>query len=89
MSFFFTDFEESKKSSKKQIPINSARALGCLVCPLKDSKALNKDMQPIGSTAPTYYFLGEAPSYEDDKTGTLFSSKSGDLLKSTFRSETR
>lgn len=79
MSFFFAEAVESH--GKKTIPLHTARELGCRVCPLKTSGALNPDMPPDGSKEPIFYFLGEGPGENEDKQNRPFVGKSGQLLR--------
>ena len=83
MSFFFPEALESYKK-KPQIPIHTARALGCKICPLKKAGASNPDIQPDGDSKAVLYFLGEAPEEADDQQAKPFVSESGQLLRKTI-----
>ena len=80
MSFFFAEALETS-SKKKVIPLNTARELGCKVCPLK-KEALNPDIQPEGSNEPSVYFLSTAPEDAEDKENKPFVSAGGRLIRS-------
>lgn len=82
MAFFFDEGgETSSKRKKAQVPLETAKKLGCQVCPLKQGGAYHPDMPPWGSEKPIAYFLGEAPSEVEDKENRPFIGKSGQLLK--------
>lgn len=82
MSFFFDDVDNSAKAKRqKTIPLNTAKQLGCTVCPLKRGGAYNPDMPAWGAKEPTVYFLGEAPGELEDKQNRPFIGPSGALLK--------
>lgn len=81
-SFFFDEGgETSAKRKKSQVPLETAKKLGCQVCPLKTLGAYHPDMPPWGSEKPIIYFLGEAPDEMEDKENRPFIGKSGQLLK--------
>lgn len=82
MSFFFAEALETS-SKKKTIPLNTARELGCKVCPLK-KEALNPDIAPEGSEKPIFYFLGQAPEEADDKENRPFVTEGGRLIRSAI-----
>lgn len=82
MSFFFAEALETS-SKKKTIPLNTARELGCKVCPLK-KEALNPDIVPEGSEKPIFYFLGQAPEEADDKENRPFVTEGGRLIRSAI-----
>lgn len=77
MAFFFNQTKQqaatSKSKSKRHIPIDTMRAMGCKACPLdKDSKIESPKIPPEGDRKAEVYILGEGISaYEDDK-GRLF-----------------
>ena len=82
MSFFFDDVDNSAKAKRqKTIPLNTAKQLGCTVCPLKRGGAYNPDMPAWGAKEPTVYFLGEAPGELEDRQNRPFIGPSGALLK--------
>lgn len=58
--------------------------IGCDACPLNKAQLHSPKMQPIGSTRPLIYILGEAPGEEEDMKGEPFVGKSGKLLRSQF-----
>jgi uracil-DNA glycosylase family 4 len=80
MGFFFAEANESKSKQKKTIPLNAARELGCRVCPLK-KESKHPDLLPNGSEHPAFYFLGDAPDYEDEKNQQIFSGELGEMIK--------
>lgn len=88
MSFFFADANEETSKSKKVIPLNAARELGCRVCPLK-KQARNPDLQPHGSDHPAFYFLGDAPDDSDDAELKVFSGSTGQTLRSNIPAKWR
>lgn len=79
MSFFFDDVSTGK-SRKPTIPLETAKQLGCAVCPLKKGGAQSPDMPPRGADRPLIYFLGEAPGHEEDKVNRPFVGPSGKRL---------
>lgn len=82
MSFFFDDVDNSAKAKRpRTIPLNTAKQLGCTVCPLKRGGAYNPDMPAWGAKEPTVYFLGEAPGELEDRQNRPFIGPSGALLK--------
>lgn len=88
MSFFFDQGGESSgKKGKAQVPLETAKKLGCAVCPLKKGGAFHPDMPPWGSEKPLVYFLGEAPGETEDKANRPFIGKSGQLLQSVIPEE--
>jgi uracil-DNA glycosylase family 4 len=80
MSFFFSEALE-KSTKKATIPINTARALGCKVCPLKKAGAENPDLPPAGNKEPVWYFLGTAPDVVDDEEQNQFAGAAGQFLR--------
>ena len=86
MSFFFAEAAEASGGKKNNIPLHTARELGCKVCPLK-AGAINPDMPPDGNDKPIFYFLGEAPGESEDKQNRPFVGKSGQLLRSHIPSD--
>lgn len=86
MSFFFAEaMETNSKSKKKQIPLNTAKALGCKVCPLK-SEALNPSIAPEGAIKAAVYFLSDFPEMEDDKANKPYSGPAGQLIRQNISS---
>lgn len=85
MGFFFEDggSTSTSKRGKKSVavPLETAKKLGCQVCPLKQGGAYHPDMLPWGSDNPTVYFLGEAPNELEDRDNRPFIGPSGQLLQ--------
>lgn len=92
MGFFFAEAVNYSSKSKKHIPLQTARELGCKICPLK-KHAQHPDIQPEGSTRPVVYFLGEAPDIEDEKAQKPFMGMLGrmvrDLVPRSFQDQVR
>ena len=85
-SYFFETVESNHKS-KKEIPLDTARKLGCTVCPLKKLGAYHPDMPPWGAENPEVYFIGEAPGEMEDKENRPFIGKSGQYLQDAIPKE--
>lgn len=87
MSFFFgeigTDTVKTS-SARKAIPINTARSLGCKVCPLNESKSSSKKIKEGGVSNPRLYVLGDFPREVDDDTGIAFKDPRWELIKNEF-----
>lgn len=92
MGFFFAEAVNNSSKSKKHVPLQTARELGCKICPLK-KHAQHPDIQPEGSTRPVVYFLGEAPDIEDEKAQKPFMGMLGrmvrDLVPRSFQAQVR
>ena len=81
MSFFFDDASATNGRKKsKEIPINTAKLLQCMACPLKKAGAYNPDMPAWGSPNPLVYFIGEAPGEMEDRENRPFIGPSGEVL---------
>lgn len=79
MSFFFPE-AIGQSSKKKVMPIQTAKELGCRVCPL-NKEAKNPNISPSGNENADVYFLGRAPDGTDDKKKEFFMGEAGELLR--------
>lgn len=92
MSFFFNPVKAEAKKPKAapklraaNLPIQSLRAMSCEVCPrAADPSVKSPKMKPSGSTSPTIYLLGSAPSEAEDEDNNHWTDAAGTFIYDTF-----
>lgn len=83
MGFGFNDLKrevKAKPALKKHrgpIPITALNKLGCSVCPRDKFKLSTPKMEPQGEEVPSVYFLGPAPTTQEDERGEHWSGIAG------------
>ena len=78
---FFAQQNKVTTSALKGLSADFLHRHGCQVCPLnKQTDLKNPHMEPVGSENPIIYFLGKAPTRQDDRKGVHFSGEAGTLL---------
>lgn len=82
MGFFHIANKPARLTGAGSTSVALLHKAECGACPLNHQAGLkHPHMQPTGSKKPTLYFLGEAVSINEDRSGKHFSGKDGRALR--------